>query len=169
MKSKPFFILYFVMCAGLLCVDRATKNYVASHMALGEAIPSQDAFFAIRYTVNTGVSFSLFSGHAEVLIVLQSILFAIVAIACVFTYRKLRHPALQIGLAWIVAGGAGNLIDRVRYGHVVDFISVGSFPIWNFADMCIVGGCILLGIYILYFYEKRAGEANDSLMGRPNG
>jgi signal peptidase II len=61
---------------------------------------------------------------------------------------------LQTGLAWIVAGGAGNLIDRIMYGHVIDYISVGTFPVWNFADMCIVGGCILLGIYILFLHGR---------------
>ena len=120
-----------------------------SNMRLGDAIPSQDSFFAIRYTINTGVSFSLFSGHTEALIVLQSALFIAITIACVFTYIKKRNPLLQTGLVWIVSGGAGNLIDRIFYGHVVDFVSVGTFPVWNFADMCIVGGCILLGVFIL--------------------
>lgn len=142
------------MFAVLLWLDRFTKNLVMTNMRIGDAIPAQDAFFAIRYTVNTGVSFSLFSGHTGALIVMQSVLFVLVAAACVVTYRKLRHPVLQTGLTWIVAGGAGNLIDRVMYGYVVDFISVGTFPIWNFADMCIVGGCILLGIYIIWVYGK---------------
>ena len=149
MKGKPIFIVYFVMFAVLLWLDRFLKNLVMANMQLGEAIPSQDAFFAIRYTVNTGVSFSLFSGHTEVLIILQSVLFIAITIACVITYIRMRHPVLQTGLAWIIAGGAGNLIDRISYGHVVDFISVGSFPVWNFADMCIVGGCILMGIFML--------------------
>ena len=147
--------MYLVVFAGLLWFDRFTKNLVMTYMQPGDAIPAQDAFAAIRYTVNTGVSFSLFSGHPETLIVLQSILFIAVAVACVVTYRKLRHPVLQTGLVWIVTGGAGNLIDRVIYGHVVDFISVGSFPIWNFADMCIVGGCILLGIFVFFIYGRR--------------
>ena len=143
------------MSAALLWFDRFTKTLVMTHMQVGEAIPSRDAFFSIRYTVNTGVSFSLFTGHPEVLIVLQSILFVAVAIACFMTYKRLRHPLLQTGLCWIVAGGLGNLIDRVMFRYVVDFISVGDFPIWNFADMCIVGGCILLGIYVLWVYEKK--------------
>ncbi|MCL1896350.1 MAG: signal peptidase II [Clostridiales bacterium] len=158
MKNKPVYIVYFIMFAVLLWFDRFTKNLVMAHMEVGDAIPSQDAFFSIRYTVNTGVSFSLFAGHPEVLMVLQSILFVGVAAACFITYKRLRHPLLQTGLCWIVAGGLGNLIDRVMFRHVVDFISVGDFPIWNFADMCIVGGCILLGIYVLWFYGKKPQE-----------
>ena len=142
------------MAAGLLWVDRFLKNLVMANMEVGEAIPSQDAFFAIRYTVNTGVSFSLFSGQTEILIVVQSILFAVVIFACAATYVRRRHPALQTGLTWIACGGAGNLIDRISYGYVVDYISVGTFPVWNFADMCIVGGCILLGIYVLFIVGK---------------
>jgi signal peptidase II len=154
-KQKLTVIIYFVMFAVLLWFDRFTKNLVMTNMQLGEAIPSQDAFVSIRYTINTGVSFSLFSGHPEVLIVLQSVLFAFVTIVCIATYIRLRHPVLQTGLVWVVSGGAGNLIDRISYGYVVDYISVGSFPVWNFADMCIVGGCILIGIYVLVLYEKR--------------
>ena len=161
MKNKPFFIIYFAMFAVLLWFDRFLKNLVMANMQLGEAIPSQDAFVAIRYTINTGVSFSLFSGHTEQLIVMQCILFVAVAVACVYTYIRLRHPLLQTGLTWIVSGGAGNLIDRTSYGYVVDFISVGTFPVWNFADMCIVGGCILLGIYILRFYGT--GNNKDAI------
>ena len=162
MKRKPVFIIYIVMFAAFLWLDRFLKNLVMANMQIGEAIPSQDSFFSIRYVVNTGGSFSLFSGHPEVLIVLQSILFVCVTIACVITYNRLRHPVLQTGLVWIVAGGAGNLIDRIMYGHVIDYISVGTFPVWNFADMCIVGGCILLGIYIL-FLHGREKKPNESL------
>ena len=160
MKQKLVIIIYFAMFAGLVWVDRLLKNLVMANMYLGEAIPSQDAFFAIRFTINTGVSFSLLSGHLEVLIVLQSVLFAAVTIACVATYLRMRHPVLQTGLVWVVSGGAGNLIDRVSYGYVVDYISVGTFPVWNFADMCIVGGCILIGIFILFIYGKhqKAGD-----------
>ena len=157
MKNKPIFIIYFGMFAVLLWFDRFLKNLIMANMRLGDAIPSQDSFVAIRYTINTGVSFGLLSGHTEVLIVLQIILFVAVSIACVVTYIKLRNPVLQTGLAWIVSGGAGNIIDRITYGHVVDFISVGTFPVWNFADMCIVGGCILFGIYII----KHPGRYKD--------
>ena len=167
MKNKLVFIIYLFLFAVLLWFDRFTKNLVMTHMQLGEALPSQDAFAAIRYTINTGVSFSLFSGHPEVLIVLQSILFIAVAIAFAVTYRRLRHPMLQTGLIWIVSGGAGNLIDRAMYGHVIDFISVGSFPVWNFADMCIVGGCILLGIYILFLYGRKKEDPPEETSLQP--
>jgi len=154
-KSKPYFIIYIALFAFLLWFDRFTKNLVMTHMNIGDAIPSADAFVAIRYTINTGVSFSMFEGHTGALIAVQSVLLVIVTAACVITYIKLRHPALQTGLCWIACGGAGNLIDRAVYGYVVDFISVGTFPVWNFADMCVVGGCILLGIYLLFLHTKR--------------
>ena len=162
MKNKPVFIIYFVMFAVLLWFDRFLKNLVMNNMQLGDAIPSKDAFFSIYYVRNTGVAFSLLDGHTGALIVMQSILFAVVAVACVITYIRIRHPLIQTGLVWIVSGGAGNLIDRISYGHVVDFISVGTFPVWNFADMCIVGGCILLGIFILKTPARRA-ESEDTL------
>ena len=163
MKNKPVFIIYFAMFAVLLWFDRFLKNLIIANMRLGDAIPSQDSFVAIRYTVNTGVSFGLLSGHTDILIVLQIILFVAVSIACFVTYIKLRNPVLQTGLVWIVSGGAGNIIDRISYGHVVDFISVGTFPVWNFADMCIVGGCILFGIFVIKHPGRRLDETEPEL------
>ena len=160
MKSKPYFIIYIIVFAVLLWFDRFTKNLVMANMEVGDAIPSQDAFFAIRYTLNTGVSFSMLEGHTSLLIVMQSVLLAVVVTAFVITYIKLRHPLLMTGLCWIISGGAGNPIDRSLYGHVIDFISVGTFPVWNFADMCVVGGCILLAIYVLFIYTKHESRAS---------
>ena len=100
----------------------------------------------------------MFEGHTGALIAVQSVLLIVCAAAFIITYIRLRHPALNTGLIWIVAGGAGNLIDRSLYGYVVDFISVGSFPVWNFADMCVVGGCILLAIYLLFLHPKKHDE-----------
>ena len=161
MKFKAFFIIYIAMFLALLYVDRLTKNLVMQNMEVGEAIPSQDAFFAIRYTLNTGVSFSMLEGHTELLIVTQIILLTAITAAFVITYIKLRHPLLQTALCWIAAGGAGNLIDRATYSYVIDFISVGTFPVWNFADMCVVGGCILIAIYILKIHPKNEIKTNE--------
>jgi len=161
-KSRPYYIIYIAVFAVLIWFDRFTKDLVITHMNVGDAIPSQDAFAAIRYTINTGVSFSMFEGHIGGLIAIQGILFVVVAAAFIITYAKVRHPVLQTGLIWICAGGAGNLIDRVIHGYVVDFISVGTFPIWNFADMCVVGGCILLGIFLLILNPKR-GKADPAV------
>ena len=164
MKKKPVFVIYIILYIVLMWFDRVTKNLVITHMQVGEAFPSPESFFAIRYTLNTGVSFSLFSGgNPDVLIAVQSILFAAVAVACIVTYRKRRNPVLQTGLVWIIAGGSGNLIDRIAYGYVIDFISVGKFPVWNFADMCIVGGCILLGVYVLIIYDKNPDKPGAAL------
>jgi signal peptidase II len=153
------------MFAAFLWLDRFLKSLVERNLALGESWPSADDFARILYTRNTGVSFSMLSGHPQILIVLQSILFAVVICAFVITYRRLRHPLLQTALCWIACGGLGNLTDRILNGYVIDFISVGDFPVWNFADMCIVGGCILLGIYILFVHgkaEQNKGRLTDA-------
>ena len=159
MKTNIAIYIYVGMFAVLLWFDRFTKNLVITNMNIGESIPPDGAFFSIHYTINTGVSFSMLEGQMEVLIIIQAVLFAVVTAACIITFIKLRHPMLQTSLVWIIAGGLGNLIDRILFGYVVDFISVGTFPIWNFADMCIVGGCILLVIYLLFLYPKRQKEA----------
>jgi len=167
-KSRPYYIIFIVVAIVLLWFDRFTKNLVMTHMNIGDAIPSADSFFAIRYTINTGVSFSLLEGHTGALIAMQAVLLVVISAAFIVTYVKLWHPLLQTGLCWIAAGGAGNLVDRVSYGYVVDFISVGSFPVWNFADMCVVGGCILLGIFLLFRYPKITGHAQPKIEADSN-
>jgi len=127
---------------------------VQSRLAVGEAWPSADRFARFLHVQNDGVAFSLFSGHPQALIAMQGVLFVVIAILAVLAYRRRFSAAIVTGLTWIVAGGAGNLIDRVRFGYVTDFIAVGSFPVWNFADMCIVGGCILIGIAVLFFWDR---------------
>ncbi|MCL2493601.1 MAG: signal peptidase II [Clostridiales bacterium] len=154
MKRKPWFILYLVMCPAFVGVDQFLKYLVQTRLALGEAWPSADRFARILHVQNDGVAFSLFAGNPQALIALQSVLFIAIAVLAVFAYRRRFSPAIVTGLTWIVAGGAGNLVDRIRYGYVVDFIAVGNFPVWNFADMCVVGGCILIGISVLFFWDR---------------
>ena len=161
--KKPYFIVYIIIFVAIFFVDRVLKNIVTANMQIGESIPSADAFFRIHFITNDGVAFSLLQGNPEALIVLQSLFFVCILIAIVTIYRKYYHPALMVALTFIIAGGAGNLVDRILYQYVIDFISVGNFPVWNFADMSIVGGCILLAIYILFIQgnEKSRGGVAD--------
>lgn len=86
--------------------------------------------------LNTGVAFSLFSGHNLFLALVTAVLFVVV----VFWYY--REPSL--GLTLIAAGALGNLFDRVLYGGVVDFIALGFWPAFNVADCLVVVGVCLL-------------------------
>ena len=165
---KPYFIIYILVFIAIIAVDRFTKHLVTANMQVGEAIPNVEAFFSIHYVRNDGVAFSLLQGNPELLIVLQSVIFALITCFLVVAYIKKFPTLLLVALTFVISGGAGNLIDRVQFHYVIDFISVGSFPIWNVADMAVVGGCILIAIYILFAHGKEKSEEDEGELEEEN-
>jgi signal peptidase II len=124
-------------------------------MSVGDAIPAQDAFLAIRYTLNDGVAFSMFQGYRAPLIIIQSILVVAILIVVFILFRRVarvRKPYMVfMSFSLMLGGGIGNLIDRIATGRVIDFLSIGSFPIFNVADTCLTTGCGLLLLYVLRY------------------
>ena len=78
------------------------------------------------------------------------------AVAYLLVRRIVRHPLGVIAGVMILAGGVGNLIDRLFRGYVVDMfdLTLFSYPVFNFADCCVVVGAILGAVYYLFFYDK---------------
>jgi signal peptidase II len=114
----------------------------------------------IAYSHNTGVAFSLFQGHPELL----TIVALLIVTGAIYFYRtQLPNERLliQLIMGLIIGGAFGNIIDRVRLGYVVDFISVGWFPIFNFADSFISVGAGLLMVQFLLdeLSQRRRGDS----------
>jgi signal peptidase II len=150
-RRKSGRAVHIVAFAVLVGLDQILKALVAARMNIGETIPVIGSFVRISYVVNYGISFSLFEGHPGAVLVLQTVIFAAfgaIFLAAFVGRIRVSAPAFA-GLTATLAGGIGNLIDRYIHGYVIDFISVGTFPVWNFADMCIVGGCALLALSII--------------------
>jgi signal peptidase II len=154
---------YIAVFAGLIAVDQAIKYLVASHMKLGESIAVIGDFLHIRYLVNYGISFSLFEGHPSLVIAIQTAIFVVLGITFIVLYRGMAAAVqILVGFAITLAGGVGNLIDRYVHGYVIDYISVLSFPVWNFADMCIIGGCVLIALCLILDSIESTRRSNDS-------
>ena len=119
--------------------DQATKGLVTRTMSPGQSIPDE-GFVRATYVLNTGSAFGLFPDQTLLLT-----LASLVGIG-VLLYFYRTHPAdsfiLRLSLGLMLGGAMGNLIDRVRLGHVVDFIDVGAWPVFNLADSAIVVGLI---------------------------
>lgn len=100
-------------------------------------------FLALEYAENRGMAFGLLQGRT----VLVSVFAIIVVVFAVRAYRQLTTVALEmaIGGGLIAGGAAGNLLDRVRLGYVIDFIAVSSWPNFNLADSAITVGALLIG------------------------
>lgn len=130
---------------GIVAIDQLTKSWAASALADGPR-HVLGSFVQFELTRNSGSAFSGFQGYTPILAV-----FAIVI--AVFVARALRHATdrwMLVGLVLVLGGALGNLADRLvrspgfLRGHVVDFVAVGSFPVFNVADSCITVGAILL-------------------------
>ena len=148
-----FQLITTIIAVILIAVDRITKNWAAQALASGD-IAVIDKVLYFRYTENTGVAFSMFSDNRWVLVGITSVML-IVALAF-FLSGKIKDKLELFALSLIIAGGVGNLIDRLSLGYVIDFIDVRiiNFAIFNVADMCITIGAILVCI-AAFAAEKR--------------
>jgi signal peptidase II len=158
MKTSKTITLSVLIIAAVFAADQFSKHLIRAKMTLGQAIPSQDSFVSIRYTQNDGVAFSMLEGHRSALIVLQLCLVIAILIVMFFLCRKNAKPLLVTAFSLMLGGGIGNLVDRIIFGKVTDFFSVGSFPVFNIADTCLTTGCILMLIFmLLYDRAERKG------------
>ena len=122
--------------------DQITKYAVYKNMSLGESIPTE-GIIRITYARNTGMAFSLFENFGIILLIL-SLIIASILIIYLFTIDKPRI-LIRVFSGLVVGGALGNILDRIRFGYVNDFIDVGWWPIFNIADSSIT---IAIGIYI---------------------
>lgn len=115
----------------------------------------------LRYVQNEGAAFSSFSGARWFLVGLVSVMLIGLAIF-VFKY-KYKHPFFMISAVMVMSGGIGNLIDRVRFGYVVDYLDVKlfNFAVFNFADICVVLGAIFLLIFLFFIEPKIVAQENN--------
>lgn len=146
------------VAAGIIAVDQATKAWVVATLGpetMTKFIPVVGDTVRIAYSHNTGVAFSLLQGMPQLLTFTA---LAIIAAAVYFYATQLpnHRPMIQLILGLILGGAFGNLTDRVRLGYVVDFISVGWFPIFNVADSAIcVGAALLMLQFVREELEQR--------------
>ena len=136
--------------------DRLSKNIVSNWLAHGESWPA-DTFIKINHATNSGSAFGLFPNQTMILIIAS--IFAIGFLVYFYTKYAVSTRILRFAVGLQLGGAAGNLLDRIRDGAVVDFIDVGPWPIFNIADSSIVVGmAILLG----YFFIKRDSVDSNS-------
>jgi signal peptidase II len=147
--------------AVVLLIDQVTKHLVETRIPLyGEwaPFPALAGLFRFTHVANNGAVFGLFQGSGWFF----GILAVIVATAIVYFNFTLPGGQwlIRVALGLQLAGALGNMIDRLRIGHVTDFIDIGPWYIFNVADMAIVSGVILFGIALLRdgWEEKEAGK-----------
>lgn len=154
-------LLWTSVVALLLLGDRLSKLWVQEVLRPAETMPLLPGFIRLCYAENTGAAFSAFSG-ATVFLSLLSIAVCI-GIAAWLLYRPQCGKLLCSGLSAVLAGGAGNLIDRISYGYVVDFLELQfiRFAIFNVADICITVGAGLIFIALLVDGREKNGRVDS--------
>lgn len=145
--------MYFIIIALIVILDQLVKYIVQSRLDLNQTIPILEDVLHLTYIHNNGAAFSILENMTGLLIFLPLVITVIVLVYIAVKRRK-EHGLLLLSLALIAAGGIGNLIDRISYGYVVDYIDFRVFPIFNVADISVTCGCGLLIIY-MFFVEPR--------------
>ena len=142
LSATPFhwFGLLAVAFAAIVA-DQVTKQIVVSQQELGESVHVVGPL-EIRHVTNPGIAFGLFSSWATVVTVLTAV--AVIWMLFYFARAGARHPVLPVALGLLVGGSLANLIDRLRLGHVTDFLDLRFWPAFNLADSFIVLGVLIL-------------------------
>ena len=140
----------FGMTAVILVLDQLSKYFIETYLPLYDSwapIPAFYPFVRILHTTNTGAAFGLFQAGGGFF----SVMAVIVAFGIIYANHTLPNGyiSLRVALGFALGGALGNLVDRIRLGHVTDFISVGSWPVFNLADAAIVTGVILLAWFTM--------------------
>ncbi len=145
--------MYLLIAIVFIAADRITKMLITNDMTLGQSRQVLGSLVDFTYIHNNGSAFSMFQGKQTFLIALTVILMIGVIIYWIIYKKSISIPE-HIALALILGGGIGNLIDRIMYGYVIDFIDIHFIPIFNVADIAITCGCILFAITVLFQKKK---------------
>lgn len=124
-----------------LGADQLTKAIVTNRLGLNDEVHVIGPF-SIHHVTNSGIAFGLFASATSIVILLTSL--AVTWMLYFFARSGSRHPVLPVALGLVIGGSVSNLVDRVRLGHVTDFLDVRYWPAFNLADTFIVVGVAAL-------------------------
>jgi signal peptidase II len=155
--SRPRWVLFLALAGIVLVADQLTKLWITANVSPGQPVPVLGDLVRLVYSKNTGALFGLFRDNAT--------LFGLVSIGVIggiawYHGQAPRSALLSTALGLLLGGAIGNLIDRLRLGHVVDFVDAGigglRFYTFNVADSAITGALLLM--LLLAIVPSLAGE-----------
>jgi len=159
-------IVLFILCAAVvIALDQVTKAAITSRFFMHESYGVIDGFFNIVYVINPGAAFGFLAGASATFRYIFFIGITVIAILLIIYYlvkNKSGSIVTVISLTFIFAGAVGNLIDRIRFGAVVDFLDVyvgtWHWPAFNVADSAIsIGAALMIWEMIL---RRKKGNAS---------
>ncbi len=143
---------FILLVLGVFFLDQGIKWLVMQNMQLGQSIPLIDNVFHLTYLWNPGAAFGMLPYKTAFFIAVT----VLVVVGIGLYYRKIPpgKRRLKLGLALQVGGAVGNLADRVRFGHVIDYFDFRVWPVFNIADIAIVTGVGLLFLEVIKGEDK---------------
>ena len=152
-------VITILSIAVLVVIDQLIKLLVLEYLQPIGSLPLIDGIIQLRYAENTGAAFGSFSGHTTTLSVFT---FVAILVGIIFLLsKKIKFGVEYVCITLVIAGGAGNLIDRVFRGFVVDYIEplFIDFAVFNFADILVTCSAIVLVIWTIYdIYREHKAE-----------
>ncbi len=158
LAAHPRDAWFLAVAALVVGLDQLTKWFVSGSLARGEDWPGGWPVYFVHVT-NSGAAFGILQDSGPLLAVTS--VFGMAAILVFLFNPGFAHPVLRLGLAMMLGGAVGNLIDRVMNGEVVDFVKFPHWPAFNLADSAITIGVILL-VWTITFETGEATSANSS-------
>lgn len=159
-----------LVAALVVLADHFSKLFIETLLPLNRTwapFPEYAHLFRFTHVSNTGAAFGLFPG-GSLIFTLIAIVVALVIV--VYNYGLPRgNGVLRLALGLQVGGALGNLVDRLRLGHVTDFLDFGPWPVFNLADTSIVAGVVILGLLMIVEQRQLAAQAQPERAGDGDG
>ena len=154
-RSQTDILLTLLTVSTIIITDRITKIFFSKLLSLGETLPIIRNIFHMTLVHNTGIAFGLFKDQGIVFIIIP-IIAVILLIFNIFYYRNNKELSriYLFGFSLILGGAIGNLIDRIAFGYVIDFIDIRIWPVFNIADSAITVGAVIIAIKCILLSTK---------------
>lgn len=169
-EARRYWLGPAAIAATILGFDQLSKAWILQHLGTveGTTLPLIDGLLSFTLIHNTGIAFGMFDIGFPHFFTVTSIAISLAAMYF-YRYHLPNHgPLTQVCLGMIVGGAIGNIIDRLRFGYVIDFVHISWFPgIFNVADSAITVGVAMLALFLLLTGDgdTRAVSGDDSLLG----
>ncbi len=157
-------LAWIIIIVALVVIDQVTKLMAVNLLAGGESVDVISGVFRFTYVENRGAAFGMLSEHRWVFMIISTL--AIVALLIYLWKFRPDSRVACMALSMIIAGGVGNMIDRIFLGYVIDFLDFCAFPelwawVFNFADACVCvgGGMLAVWLIISMISEAKAEKA----------
>lgn len=155
-------IPYLLLTCVLILLDRLTKWWASAALTAGQPTPLLGQSIRLTRVHNVGGAFGIFPGSGELFLAVSGVVSLVLLILLLVS--RVHGILARLGMAIVLAGAVGNLIDRFLYGFVLDFFEIRGFPVFNLADACITVGAALIILHVLFGGDRdRARRQADSV------